>query len=238
MWSDGFERILWIRVCVIGIWVRVCGGVVVCEVLERVLVIDATVRKGKPKLGGDEGGVEGLKPGTDGKGNNGGDDLDGGGTNGGGKNGLGGMLKESILVTFSSKDSTFFEVLVDLDLDSSLVVPLGTNGDKIGGNIGVTISGNKGIGGSIGGRIPPLCIDEDVAVDAIEQYGSLLLTNFTTHPLILFTCLLIENGSWILNSPCSFVFTCFLNLGFEISCSFLHSTSTDAPAYKNIYRTT
>ncbi|PNX62440.1 hypothetical protein L195_g052983, partial [Trifolium pratense] len=31
--------------------------------------------KGKPKLGG----VEGLKPGTDGKGNNGGDDLDGGG---------------------------------------------------------------------------------------------------------------------------------------------------------------
>jgi hypothetical protein len=35
--------------------------------------------KGKAKLGGDEGGVEGLKPGTDGKGNNGGDDLDGGG---------------------------------------------------------------------------------------------------------------------------------------------------------------
>jgi hypothetical protein len=69
-----------------------------------------------------------------------------------------------------------------------------------------------------------------VAVDAIEQYGSLLLTNFTTHPLILFTCLLIENGSWILNSPCSFVLTCFLNLGFEISCSSLHSTSTDAPA--------
>jgi hypothetical protein len=43
MWSDGFERILWIRVCVIGIWVRFCGGGVVCEVLERVLVIDATV---------------------------------------------------------------------------------------------------------------------------------------------------------------------------------------------------
>jgi hypothetical protein len=73
------------------------------------------------------------------------------GTNGGGKNGLGGMLNESILVTFSSKDSSFFEVLVDLDSS------LGTNGDNTGGNIGVIISGNKGIGGSIG-RTPRLCV--------------------------------------------------------------------------------
>jgi hypothetical protein len=28
--------------------------------------------------------------------------------------------------------------------------------------------------------------------------------------------------------------TCFLNLGFEISCSSLHSTSTDAPAHKTL----
>jgi len=220
------------------------------------------------------------------------------GTNGGGKNGLGGRLKESRLITFFS--SKFFEVLVDLYLDSSLVIPLGISGDNSGGNIGVRISGTKGTGGrkgrtplggfgswSGGGKegsnfggnevffkesrsffvfwttlgfwlhrfgclsglnekkpaenmcspcfLDFRCSDEDEAAEAIEQNGSLLLTNFTTHPLILLTCLLTENGSWILNSPCSFVFTCFLNLGFEISFPSLHSTSTDAPAHKNIF---
>jgi len=36
--------------------------------------------------------------------------------------------------------------------------------------------------------------DDEVADDATAQKGSLLLSNFTEHPLIFFTCLLTEKG--------------------------------------------
>lgn len=42
---------------------------------------------------------------------------------------------------------------------------------------------------------------DDVAVAATAQYGLLLLINLTEQPLILFTCLLIEEGKCTLNSP-------------------------------------
>lgn len=70
--------------------------------------------------------------------------------------------------------------------------------------------------------------EDEVAVDATAQYGSLLLINFTEHPSIFFTCLLTENGNWTLNSPLLSVFTSFRKLiSFELSS--LHSTATDAP---------
>lgn len=72
--------------------------------------------------------------------------------------------------------------------------------------------------------------DDEVAVEATAQYGSLLLNNFTEHLLIFLTCLLTEKGKWTLNSPCSSVFTSLRKLGFEFSS--LHSTETDAPAHR------
>lgn len=72
--------------------------------------------------------------------------------------------------------------------------------------------------------------DELLAVDATAQYGSLLLNNFTEHPLIFFTCLLTEMGKPTLNSPCSSVFASSRKLGFDSPS--LHSTATDAPANK------
>ena len=71
--------------------------------------------------------------------------------------------------------------------------------------------------------------EDEVAVDATAQYGSLLLINFTEHPSIFFTCLLTEKGKCTLNSPCWSVFTSLWKLGFEVA--YLHSTATDAPAY-------
>lgn len=72
--------------------------------------------------------------------------------------------------------------------------------------------------------------EEEVAEAATEQYGFELASNFTEHLLILFTCLLTENGSFALNSPCSSVFTSCLKLGFEFSS--MHSTATNAPGIK------
>lgn len=70
--------------------------------------------------------------------------------------------------------------------------------------------------------------DDEVAVEATAQYGSLLLTNFTVHCLILSTCLFTEKGRWTLNSPRSLVFATLWNL--EFGCLFSpHSTSTEAP---------
>ena len=71
--------------------------------------------------------------------------------------------------------------------------------------------------------------EDEVAVEATAQYGSLLLINFTEHPSIFFTCLLTEKGKCTLNSPCWSVFTSLWKLGFEVA--YLHSTATDAPAY-------
>ena len=71
--------------------------------------------------------------------------------------------------------------------------------------------------------------EDEVAVEATAQYGSLLLINFTEHPSIFFTCLLTEKGKCTLNSPCWSVFTSLWKLGFEVP--YLHSTATDAPAY-------
>lgn len=72
--------------------------------------------------------------------------------------------------------------------------------------------------------------EEEVAVEATAQFGSLLLINFTEHLFIFFTCLLTEKGRGILNSPCSSVFTCWRKLGFEVPS--LHSTATEASANK------
>lgn len=69
------------------------------------------------------------------------------------------------------------------------------------------------------------CSEDEVAVDATAQFGSLLLINLTEHLLILLTCLLTEEGNGILNSPCSFVFATRRKLGFDDSF-LLHSTAT------------
>lgn len=53
----------------------------------------------------------------------------------------------------------------------------------------------------------PVDDDDDDDVDATAQYGSLLFTNFTLHPLISLTCLLTENGRATLNLPCLSVST-------------------------------
>lgn len=47
--------------------------------------------------------------------------------------------------------------------------------------------------------------DEEVAVEATAQKGSLLRSSFTEQDLIFSACLVTEKGKWILNSPCSFV---------------------------------
>lgn len=52
------------------------------------------------------------------------------------------------------------------------------------------------------------CSEDEVAVEATAQFGSLLFISFTEHVLIFLTSLLTENGRGILNSPCSSVFTC------------------------------
>lgn len=49
--------------------------------------------------------------------------------------------------------------------------------------------------------------ENEVEVEAIAQFGSLLLNNLKLHPLILFTFFLTKKGSFTLNSPCSLVFT-------------------------------
>jgi len=49
--------------------------------------------------------------------------------------------------------------------------------------------------------------EDEVEVEAIAQFGSLLLNNLKLHPLILFTCFFNKKGSFTLNSPYSFVFT-------------------------------
>ena len=75
--------------------------------------------------------------------------------------------------------------------------------------------------------------EDEVAVEATEQYGSLLLMRFTVHPSIFLMCLLTEKGKWTLNSPCLFVFTSSLKTGFEV-LPYLHSTATDAPKNRTI----
>jgi hypothetical protein len=72
--------------------------------------------------------------------------------------------------------------------------------------------------------------EDEVAVEATAQFGSLLPINFTEHPSIVLTCSLTEKGRRTLNSPWSSVFTSFRKLGFE-DVAPLHSTATDAPAY-------
>ncbi|CAL8140546.1 unnamed protein product [Prunus armeniaca] len=74
------------------------------------------------------------------------------------------------------------------------------------------------------------CSEDEVAVEATAQYGSLLLINFTEHPSIFLTCLLTEKGNWTLNTPWLSVFTSVWKLGFELPS--LHSTPTEAPAEK------
>lgn len=73
-------------------------------------------------------------------------------------------------------------------------------------------------------------IEDEVAVEATAQYGSLLLISLTEHPLIFLTCLLTEKGRCTLNSPCSLVFVTSLKLGLESLSP--HSTATDAPEMK------
>ncbi|KAL3525819.1 hypothetical protein ACH5RR_014191 [Cinchona calisaya] len=76
-------------------------------------------------------------------------------------------------------------------------------------------------------------IEDEVAVDATAQYGSLLLISLTEHPLIFLTCLLTEKGKCTLNSPFSLVFVTSLKLDLEFESP--HSTATDAPDYNILY---
>lgn len=69
-------------------------------------------------------------------------------------------------------------------------------------------------------------IEEEVAVEATAQYGSLLLMSLTWQSLISFSCLLIEEGRWTLNLPCWSVFTSVSK------APSLHSTDTVAPEMK------
>uniref|UniRef100_A0A7C9DU55 Uncharacterized protein n=1 Tax=Opuntia streptacantha TaxID=393608 RepID=A0A7C9DU55_OPUST len=50
-------------------------------------------------------------------------------------------------------------------------------------------------------------IADELAVEATAQYGSLLFTSFTLHPLISLTCLLTEKGRTTSNFPWLLVFT-------------------------------
>jgi hypothetical protein len=50
--------------------------------------------------------------------------------------------------------------------------------------------------------------EDEAAVEATAQFGSLLLISFTEHPSIFFTYLLTEKGKWTLNAPWLSVFTC------------------------------
>lgn len=77
------------------------------------------------------------------------------------------------------------------------------------------------------------CNEEEAAVAATAQNGSLLLSNLMEQPLIFLACLLTEKGRWILNSPFLFVFTSRRKLGLELVS--LHSSATDAPKGQEIW---
>lgn len=73
--------------------------------------------------------------------------------------------------------------------------------------------------------------EEEVAEEATEQKGSLLLINLTPQLSIFLICFATENGKTTLNFPFLLVFTWRLKLVLEVFSS-LHSTSTLAPEMK------
>lgn len=71
--------------------------------------------------------------------------------------------------------------------------------------------------------------EEEVAEEATEQKGSLLLISFTEQLSIFLTCLATEKGKTTLNLPRLFVVARCWKVVVELFSS-LHSTATVAPA--------
>lgn len=164
------------------------------------------------------------------------------GINGGGKNGFGGKKKSSAKSLF---DWDFSEVSVGLDLNSVVwtfaKIPEMGFTDTCGLEFWTLCFWLQKFGFSTGlnenNPAENMCslwflvlrlIEEEVETDATAQWGSLLFINLKVHPLIFLTCFLTLKGNCTLNSPCSSVFTSFLNLGTEFPS--LHSIPTEAPA--------